>query len=364
MADVVIIGDGPSGLAAAITLKRLGKAVTVMQRQPNQQPMRAGESLTSSALLSIKELGLLNEFIADEHSPCYGNCSSWGNNKLSYYDFIQSAMGNGWYINRPKFNHMLYSKAKHAGVAFINAARTVSLHRNQQGNWHYHNGILDITAPIIIDAGGRNSWFSRQLGIKRTVDDQQVAVMMLLDTNKPLKSVHSTVEAVNDGWWYVAAAGDKTVCVFFTDPDLHQRADLQDVAYWNLKKEETLFIKHRVPNQCYKLAMPLQLTPAGGSSLTQFSGPGWLATGDAACTMDPLAAHGIAFALRSGIDAALTASQSLAGSTSAVAEYDKKIGLAIQIYQSQRNNIYLQENRWPAHPYWQRRQTANILKSA
>ena len=355
MTDVLIIGDGVAAHAAAIILQLHGKKATIIRREPNNQSIRVGESLTSSALVSIKELGLLNEFLADEHAPCLGNCSSWGNNKLAYYDFIQSPLGQGWYIDRNKFNSMLHLKAEACGAKFITAARTINLNKLPDGNWRFENGIEVVEAPFLIEASGRSNWLGRHLGIERVEDDKQVAVVSLLQSDNPTASSHSMIEAVSDGWWYVATAGCYTVCIFFTDPDLHQRPQLTDYEYLSSKKAQTTFIKHRVPGELYQPVKPIQLTAANSSSLKVFSGDGWFAAGDAACSMDPLSSHGIAFALRSGIDAGLAAAQCNKGNAAALIKYNETIQHAQQIYRQQRTEIYRQENRWRNFPYWKRR---------
>ena len=355
MTDVLIIGDGVAAYATAIILQLHGNKTRIIQRQPNNQSIRVGESLSSSALVSIKELKLLDEFLADKHYPCLGNCSSWGNNKLSYYDFIQSPLGQGWYIDRIKFNRMLRLKAEASGADFITAGRAINLNKQANGNWRFESGNQTLEAAILIDASGRNSWLSRHLGIERVEHDKQVAVISVLKSDSPVSSSHSMIEAVNDGWWYVATAGEYTICIFFTDPDLHQRSQLTDLVYLNLKKAQTTFIKHRVPGELYQPVKEIQLSAANSSSLNFFSGDAWFAAGDAVCSMDPLSSHGIAFALRSGIDAGLAAAQCINGNTSASIKYNETIQQAQQIYRQQRTQIYRQENRWADYPYWQRR---------
>ena len=359
MTDVLILGDGPAGLGAAIILGQKGRKVTVVQRKNSGYNVRAGESLTSSALTSLKELDLAEEFLRDAHEPCHGNSSCWGNNKLSYFDFIQSPNGSGWYVDRPKFNRMLLCKAQITGVDFLASGRTADLVRSPDDTWLYSPGTHDgpaIPARFIIDASGRNSWLSRRLDVQRITEDDQIAVITLLKAEHLVKSYHSLIEAAEDGWWYVADADNiTTACVFFTDPGLHKRSDLLDPAYLNFKKEKTLFVKNRIPaNSCPYIGSPA-LTAAGSVYSAQFSGNGWFVAGDAACSMDPLSSHGISFALRSGIDAGHAINAALDGSLSAAGQYNNTLQQAISIYSGQRLKIYQLENRWPTSLYWQRR---------
>lgn len=356
IADVLIIGNGAAGLASAITLRQHDASVVVVHRSADAHTIRVGESLAASARYSLIELDLWDEFLAAKHSPCYGNSSCWGDDRLFFYDFIQSSFGQGWYVNRKDFQSMLLQKAVWAGVRFIETNRVFKLVRENM-YWQYTEGNLKIKAITIIDASGRNSWLSRQLGIQRIRKDNQIAVVSLLTSTNPLKSQQSLIEAVPDGWWYVCDAGEgKVARIFFTDSDLHDRADWLDPVYWCRKSMQTRFVKHRVPVNRYKYALPIQYTSAGSQHLESYAGEGWLAAGDAACAFDPLSSHGIAFALRSGIDAGITAKNELESNAEAGNHYDQNIQLVFSLYEKQRSALYQKETRWTDHPYWVRRQ--------
>lgn len=355
MNNVLVIGDGAAGLAAAITLRQHNKKVIVVQRPVSQNNVQAGESMPAIALAALKELGIKDEFLLAGHQPCHGNSSCWGNNMLSYFDFIQSPLGAGWYIDRSKFNKMLRAKAEKVGVRFFITHKAAELKKEKDDSWLYGCNNWSINADTIIDTSGRNSWISRQIGLKKTKEDKQIAAVCQLHSDG-LKSGHSLVEAVEDGWWYVAEADNKTTCTFFTDLDLHGQNELANGAYLDIKKAQTIFVKHRVPVGQYKYVSPPVLTSACSSNLSQYAGPGWLVAGDAASAMDPLSSHGVAFALRSGIDAATAASSAFNKQATEMEEYNRTISFAVETYQQQRTKIYQNENRWPNSVYWQRRQ--------
>lgn len=360
--DVLIIGNGPAGLAAAITLRQQGASVMVVHRPADSNKFRAGESLAASAWYSLTELDVWEEFLNDGHEPCYGNASCWGDDRLYFNDFIQSPSGQGWYVSRQDFQSMLLRKAVSTGVNFTETDRPFRIYRKGDG-WEYSGNDFKIRAGMIIDASGRNSWLSRQLGIRRIRNDEQVAVISMLAAADPLNNQQSLIEAVSDGWWYVSEVGaGKVVQIFFTDPDLHDRKNWLDPLYWRNKSLQTRFVKHRVPINRYTPVAPLQYTSAGSHHLEKYAGEGWLAAGDAACSFDPLSSHGIAFALRSGIDAALAAKDSLAGISSAGNDYDEKIKLAFRLYHEQQTEFYQKEARWKDDPFWKRRQSEQLME--
>ncbi len=56
--DVIVVGAGPAGAAAAITLARLGRTVTVVDRATFPRDKCCGDGLTASALRRVEHLGL------------------------------------------------------------------------------------------------------------------------------------------------------------------------------------------------------------------------------------------------------------------------------------------------------------------
>ncbi len=57
-ADVVVVGGGPAGAAAAITLARAGRSVTVIDRARFPRDKACGDGLTTGALRLFEDLGL------------------------------------------------------------------------------------------------------------------------------------------------------------------------------------------------------------------------------------------------------------------------------------------------------------------
>jgi geranylgeranyl reductase family protein len=62
--DVVVVGAGPAGTAAAITLSRLGRRVTVVDRAEFPRDKCCGDGLTAAALRRAEHLGLDPDLVA------------------------------------------------------------------------------------------------------------------------------------------------------------------------------------------------------------------------------------------------------------------------------------------------------------
>ena len=99
-------GVAPS-FAAALTLAGQGvEKVLVVESSAYEQP-RIGESIPPDSRHLFAELGLLEAFLAEGHEPCLGSCSSWGADELGYNDFLFNPYGNGWHLDRRRFDAFL-----------------------------------------------------------------------------------------------------------------------------------------------------------------------------------------------------------------------------------------------------------------
>ncbi len=113
--DVVIVGAGPAGTAAAITLRQRNLSVLILETAPGPR-WRIGETLAPAARPLLQNLGVLADFEADGHLPSYGNLSAWGASRLSATDFIFNPYGHGWQLDRECFDRCLCQAAEKLGA--------------------------------------------------------------------------------------------------------------------------------------------------------------------------------------------------------------------------------------------------------
>jgi 2-polyprenyl-6-methoxyphenol hydroxylase-like FAD-dependent oxidoreductase len=74
--DVVIVGAGPAGVVAALTLAPTRRVVLVDRREHSAP--RIGEALPGAARRLLTDMGLFDGFLAQGYPPWYGNRSVWG----------------------------------------------------------------------------------------------------------------------------------------------------------------------------------------------------------------------------------------------------------------------------------------------
>src|ERR1700732_5099854 len=100
MLDVAVVGSGPAGCAAALTLETSGVATTISASpRPREKPT---ETAVPRLQQLLQSLGAGEALAACE--PCYGIESSWGALDPVQRPSILDPSGNAWFIHRDRFD--------------------------------------------------------------------------------------------------------------------------------------------------------------------------------------------------------------------------------------------------------------------
>lgn len=360
MLDAVILGGGPAGCAAAISLRQLRPSLKIaMVEATDFAEWRVGETLAPAAHELLRGLGCWEQFCEENFVESFGTCAAWGSNRLHENDFLFSGRGNGWHLDRNRFDAMLCRAAVEAGVQVLKAARFQDTQASSCGRkWFLtltQNGkTQNLHARFVIDATGRRAAFATRQGAKQQVMDNLVGVAMMfqLPENAALDS-RTLVEAQPDGWWYLSLLPEgKAVVAWMSDADLIRRDNLSNTDSFLPHLSRSSFTWNRVTTA--KPQGAVRLWAAQSQCLNSLCGENWVATGDAAATFDPLSSAGILKALRWGKIAGFAAANYFAG-----LPFSEKYGALVQSeyasYLGTRRHFYSMENRWPESAFWSRR---------
>jgi flavin-dependent dehydrogenase len=358
-ADVIICGGGPAGVSTAIALAVAGHSVVVLERS-RYEAVRIGETLPPEIRLPLARLGLWEEFLRSGARPSPGISCVWGQSSLYTNDFLTNPFGQGWHVDRCRFDSRLSAVAAARGVEILTSAHVLSCWQGPSGKWTVNAAVenqnLRLEGRVLVDATGRAMSPVRRIGGKRIICDRMIGLVGFLPTSPHASEDdrRTLVEAVESGWWYSASLPtDVRVVALMTDADLLPTGRGQRSSFWKDQLQRTTFTRSRL-GSIGSFAEP-HVFAANCSRMTRAAGNGRIAVGDAAVALDPLSSQGVYRALLSGLAAARAVVAHLLGDRKALDDYASMIAMDFEADMSARAEYYDREWRWPRSRFWERR---------
>ena len=355
--DVVIVGGGAAGTAAALTLASYtGLRIALLEKQLFDD-YRAGETVSSSIFSMLDFLGVGRDLLDGAQLPAFSHAAAWGSAELTSRDAVFSSHGHGLHLDRRQYDAILLDQARLAGVALLRPAQLVQLEHGDP--WRLRVASegqeTDLTARYLIDCSGKQAAIVRQRKRPIHTEDSLVALYAYYQLDEPQFLPHRTlVETTEHGWYYAAPLpGERVALAFITDADILKRLRLKEAAPW---REAGMGTRH-VGDILARLPPPSALRHYAIHSRVASlpADENWTAAGDAAACFDPISSLGIGQAMASGIHAARVAEAFLAGDRGMAAGYRRSVFAAFETYLQMRRGFYGAEQRWRDAPFWQRR---------
>lgn len=353
-----MFGGGIAGCATALALQRRGLRTVILERSAGEAE-RIGEHLAPDARPWLARLGLWEAFLADRHLRSPGVRASWGDASIHEREYILDPYGDGWNLDRRRFDAMLTAAALASGGTILRDVRTVTVSAVDEG-WSVESIVAGrrrvFTSAFLVDATGRAAAAARRLGARQRVCDQLVGIMGWMQPAAGANVSDATllIEAAADGWWYATLLPDRRLMVaFMTDPPLSARRAGNLAALWSNEMERTRHIRERAAGFAFDGDVCARF--AGTCACEPVAGDRWIAVGDAASAFDPLSSRGISKALGSAIAAANVIERALSGAPEGLEEYAADIAREFEEYLVARSRHYGRETRWPDREFWRSR---------
>ena len=150
--DVVVVGGGPAGLAAAIVAAELGASVLVVEQRALPPDKACGEGLLPPAVRALERLGVLDEIPAAERRAFAGI-------RFVQEDGTSAALplpSGGLGVRRTALVDAMVRRARKLGVAIGERTAVRGVDRTAAGAV-VHTSLGDVGARLVIGADGLHS---------------------------------------------------------------------------------------------------------------------------------------------------------------------------------------------------------------
>lgn len=280
--DVIVVGAGPAGAAAAILLAGTGLRVILCERNTERRASPA-ESLHPGCETLLERLGVGEEF-RRAGWPRYPGIRVAG--RLDRFGQDEHGPWLGFHIARDRFDDMLEARAVALGVE-VRRGVTVRGPRLEAGR--VTGVILDegeLAARWVIDATGRQHWSERHLALRRESYSAPLVAWRGEVAGGPVDEEGAArFEPHGQGWLWTARLGPEasswTVLAPLGEPPPALPAPFEQLPP---------LLPRRGMDVSWRAMRPLVK-------------PGCILAGDAAAVFDPAAGQGVFFALYSGLTA-------------------------------------------------------------
>lgn len=314
--DVVIVGAGPAGCAAAALLADAGRRTLLLDRGPVPHPRLCTHAIMPAGLPVLAAMGVLDEVEAAGAQRWYGVRLLLDG--IPFHASLPhgwSAVPHGLSLRRPLLDPLLLGAVTRRPTADVRLGWSVDALLGREGavmgvRARDPTGMTRrIGARLVVAADGRRSRLARAARLReRLLPNRHVALIAYLD-GAP-REERPCLEAYYDhgrsASMLPADAGLRVVGVV-APPDRWPRAQ------W---PERMMAELRRYPGMAERLRharLVTAPTPVRGlrNALRRPARPGFAAVGDAAVQTDPAFGQGISWALRAGARLAALAAAAL-----------------------------------------------------
>jgi len=285
---VLVVGGGPSGSAAAITVASAGGDVTLIEGK-NFPRHRPGETLHPGVEPLFRQLGVAGAVEAAGFLRHVGNRVQWGD-EPEFQSFGSDEQGRwtGYQADRGKLDSILLTRARGCGVRVLQPCRAGVPLTDGDRVTGVETDRGEIRTDWILDATGLGHWLVRHLGVPWDRRSPRLMVRygyVSMFGQDGDRYQNPCMRKDDGGWTWIA------------------KVSADRLAWARMRRAGTCDRDGWVPSA---LGSYLPVGCGGAADVTwrisqKLAGSGWFLLGDSGAVLDPASSHGVLKAVMSGI---------------------------------------------------------------
>lgn len=313
--DVIVIGAGPAGSAAATIIAQHGHRVLVVEREKFPR-YHIGESLIPFTFQELDRLGVIPKMRAScftkKYSVCFVQPDGQASQPFYFFNrYDKETVAQTWQVSRAEFDQMLVENAREKGAHVREQTEVADLLREGERVIGVRTKAADgsmeeIYAPLTLDCTGKEAFSSNHNGW-RLPDPmlRKISIWTYYKNSKRAQGIDEGATTIafvpQKGWfWHIPLHDNRVSVGVVAEGKYLTRDGLKDLrAIFDREIEQNAWIKEHLSTG--KCEGEYWITSEFSRHSRFCAAPGLVLAGDALAFLDPCFSSGILLALKSGV---------------------------------------------------------------
>lgn len=322
--DAIVIGGGPSGSIAGLSLARRGRRAIILEKAEFPR-FHVGESFLPDTFDRLAELGLVPALRELPHVPKFGAAFAMGNGGREMEIDFADGFCNGkeaFNIERSVFDAMLLREAKRGGAEVREGVAVKQIISLADGDVRVLTDAGEIRGRYLLDASGQGTVVGRHLKTRKAAEESHLRKVAYGGHFEKVwrpsgkQGGYPFIVMMDEGWFWMIPITDRRTSVgMVMDADAARRVTREE----NVPPDRMLaWAIARCP------VVRDRMKEATGAETNQvfadytykcrpYAGEGYFLVGDSATFMDPIFSTGIFVGVNAAINSARYVDDILAG---------------------------------------------------